>query len=87
MSKPAISNSRQYSPQSVRQPRWKLATLTWLGIFPAITGMLAIAEPLLVGLPLVLRTFLLTAVLAPAMTFVIMPALTRTLAPWLRPTG
>jgi uncharacterized protein YjiS (DUF1127 family) len=68
-----------------RPPRWKLAALTWLGIYPSITALLAVTEPVLTGLPLAVRTLGLTAVLAPAMAFVLMPALTKALGSWLRP--
>ena len=73
-------------PPIVRRPgppRWKIATLTWLGIFPSITIILAACGSLLANLPLVARTFVLTLILAPAMTFVIMPFLTKSLAGWL----
>jgi uncharacterized protein len=63
-------------------PRWKLAALSWFGIFPVATAMLA--EPWLDRLPLVARTFAITAVLAPAMVFVVMPALTRAFRSWLQ---
>ena len=65
-------------------PRWKLAALIWLGIYPSITALLAVTEPVLTGLPLAVRTLALTAVLAPAMAFVLMPALTKALGSWLR---
>jgi antibiotic biosynthesis monooxygenase (ABM) superfamily enzyme len=68
-----------------KAPRWKMAVLTWVGIFPLATAVLAIAEPALAELPLVARTFALTAVLAPSMVFVIMPVLTATCASWLQP--
>ncbi|MDQ3849178.1 MAG: hypothetical protein M3296_00980 [Actinomycetota bacterium] len=59
--------------------------LTWLAIYPAITLVLWLFEPLgLLDLPLPLRTLILTAVLVPVMVFVLMPALTRLLRGWLR---
>jgi antibiotic biosynthesis monooxygenase (ABM) superfamily enzyme len=70
--------------QPVGPPRWKLAALSWFGIFPVVTAMLALAEPWLDQLPLVARTFALTAVLVPAMAFVVMPPLTWAFRPWLQ---
>ena len=70
--------------QPAGPPRWKLATLTWFGVFPVATAMLALAGPWLDSLPLVARTFAITAVLVPAMVFVVMPALTRTFRFWLQ---
>lgn len=72
--------ARQSAPPS----RWKLAALTWFGIFPVATVMLALAGPWLDRLPLVARTFAITAVLVPAMVFVVMPALTRAFRYWLQ---
>jgi antibiotic biosynthesis monooxygenase (ABM) superfamily enzyme len=65
--------------QPAGPPRWKLAALNWFGIFPVVTAMLALAGPWLVA-----RTFALTAVLVPAMAFVVMPALTRAFRSWLQ---
>ena len=70
--------------QPIRPPRWKLAALTWFGVFPVVTAMLALAGPWLDRLPLVVRTFAITAVLVPAMVFVVMPALSRAFRSWLQ---
>jgi len=64
--------------------RWKLALLTWVGIYPLITLLLWILGPLLGGLPLPLVTLMLTVALVATMTFVVMPFLTRTFGTWLR---
>jgi antibiotic biosynthesis monooxygenase (ABM) superfamily enzyme len=85
MSNARLSNRSEQPARSPGRPlRWKMAAITWLGIYPSITVTLATAEPLLVGLPLVVRTLALTVVLAPAMTFLIMPVLTKALAAWLQ---
>ena len=55
----------------------RLALLTWVAIWPLITVLLTLGEPLLAPLPLPLRTLLLTGVLVPLMSFVVMPRLTR----------
>lgn len=64
-------------------PHYKMALLTWLGIFPLITGLLALLGPWLNSIPLVLRTFILTALLVPLMTYVVMPWLTKRFKGWL----
>jgi antibiotic biosynthesis monooxygenase (ABM) superfamily enzyme len=46
-----------------------------------------LAGPWLDRLPLVVRTFAITALVAPAMVFVVMPTLSRALRPWLQPQG
>lgn len=68
-------------------PRYKIALLTWLGIFPLITGILALLGPVFLNsLPLLLRTLILTGVLVPLMTYVVMPQLTQWVAWWLYPS-
>ena len=51
-----------------------------------ITALLALLGPFLNPLPLVLRTLVLTAVLVPLMTYVVMPRLTRLFTWWLYPS-
>lgn len=73
------SGPRQATPR-----RYKQGVLTWLAIYPTITLALWLFEPLgLLGLPLPLRTLVLTGVLVPTMVFVLMPALTRLFGRWL----
>jgi antibiotic biosynthesis monooxygenase (ABM) superfamily enzyme len=65
-------------------PRYKLAIVTWLAVYPTITAMLAVFEPLgLLQTPMPVRTLLLTIVLVPLMVFVLVPILSRALAMWL----
>lgn len=64
-------------------PRYKIAILTWLGVFPTITLLLHVLKPLLNNLPLVLRTLILTAVVVPLLTYIVMPWLTKLLQQWL----
>jgi uncharacterized protein len=61
-----------------------VAALTWFGVFPVATAIVALANPWLDQLPLVARTFAITAVLVPGMVFVAMPALTRAFRSWLQ---
>ena len=64
-------------------PRWKLAIATWVVIYPTITALLLAIGPVIESWPTASRTFLLTAVLVPLMTFALMPAATRALRSWL----
>ena len=64
-------------------PRYKLAVITWLGIFPLITLVLALFGPLLMQLPLVARTFVLSTTLVPVMTYLIVPLYTWLFSRWL----
>jgi antibiotic biosynthesis monooxygenase (ABM) superfamily enzyme len=60
-----------------------MALLTWITIFPLITGIVVVTGPLLEGLPLALRLGITTAVAVPLMTWVVMPRVTRLLRGWL----
>ena len=66
-------------------PRYKVAAITWLAIYPALTGTLALLSPVLAPLPLFLRTLVVTAVLVPIMVYVLVPGMQRIFARWLRP--
>ena len=66
-------------------PRYKMAIVTWLAVFPLITVILVLFGPLLGLLPMLLRTLVLTAVMVSLMTYVIMPRLTRLFSFWLYP--
>ena len=63
--------------------RHKLALLTWVVVFPMITGLLAVLEPLVGSLPIALRALVLTAIMVPAMVYVAMPFATARLRNWL----
>jgi antibiotic biosynthesis monooxygenase (ABM) superfamily enzyme len=66
-------------------PRWKTAVLIWLAIYPSLTFLLWLVGPRIASWALPLRTLILTAVLVPLMVFLVIPAVQRLLAPWLRP--
>lgn len=67
-----------------KPPRYKLFLLSWLGIYPLVTGMFLLFGPWLTQLPLLLRTLVLTGVLVYAMTYIVMPRLTRIFQRWLQ---
>jgi len=72
-------------PGTAPPPPYKMALVTWITIFPLITLVVVILNPLLNGLPLVLRLAVTTAVTVPLMTWVVMPRVTRLLRGWLHP--
>ena len=76
---------RHRSRTLVAPPRHKVALLTWAGIYPVITVLLALLGPRIAPWPLVARTFVLTACAIPLMTWVVMPTVTRLARPWLQP--
>lgn len=65
-------------------PRWRMTVVSWMGIFPTVAVLLAFVAPLLASWPFLLRTAVLTAMVAGLMSYVIMPRLTRWMAWWLK---
>jgi antibiotic biosynthesis monooxygenase (ABM) superfamily enzyme len=67
--------------------RWRMALLTWLGIWPLVSLALWLLAPHLAGLPFLVQTALNSALLVLAMTYVVMPWLARLAESWLLPRG
>ena len=76
------SGQRPANPRPA-PPRYKLALLTWVGAYAVITLILEVLGPAMAAWPLPLRTLLLSALMAPAMTWLVIPLLTRLLRSWL----
>lgn len=72
-------------PGEPTPPRYKMAVVTWLAVFPIITSIFLILNPILSALPLLLRTLLLTLIMVSLMTYVVMPRMTRLFSFWLYP--
>jgi antibiotic biosynthesis monooxygenase (ABM) superfamily enzyme len=72
-------------PGAPPPPPYKMALLTWITIFPLISGIVAVFGPTLARIPLVPRTAITTAIAVPVMTWILMPRVTRLLRPWLFP--
>jgi antibiotic biosynthesis monooxygenase (ABM) superfamily enzyme len=64
-------------------PRWKLALLQWAAVYPIITVMLVALGAALAPYPVPLRTLVLSGLLVPLMSFVVMPRVTRWARAWL----
>lgn len=69
----------------VPPPRYKMAIVTALAIFPLITLLSYAMAPVWGTLPIIVHTLISTAVLVPLMTYVVMPRLTRLFQRWLYP--
>ncbi len=63
--------------------RHKQALLTWLIVYPMITVLLAILEPVVAGLALPLRTLVLSVIMVPALVYLALPAASARLHDWL----
>lgn len=64
-------------------PRWKVAVVTWLGIFPTVLLLFLTVTPLIADWPLVPRVVVITVLVVVLMTWVVAPRLTRWLDGWL----
>jgi antibiotic biosynthesis monooxygenase (ABM) superfamily enzyme len=67
-------------------PKWKMALLIWLGIYPIITLLVFLLFPYMAAhnWPLPLRTLLLTLIAVPLMTYGALPLLQKWLKSWLQ---
>lgn len=72
-------------PQAAAPPRYKLAVLSWAGAYAVITLILAVLGPAMAPWPLPLRTLLLSVLMVAAMTWLVIPSLTRLFRGWLTP--
>ena len=64
-------------------PRWKVAVVTWLGIFPTVLFLFMTVAPWLSHWWLAPRVAVITVLVVLLMTWVVAPRLTRWLHPWL----
>jgi antibiotic biosynthesis monooxygenase (ABM) superfamily enzyme len=68
-------------------PRYKLALLTWASAYALITVFLALLGPTMASWPLALRTLALSVAMVVALTWFVMPRLTRLFRVWLSPSA
>lgn len=68
-------------------PRYKMAAVTLITLFPLIQLANLTLAPLLelLPLPVLLQSFIITAILVLIMTYLAMPRMTRLFSPWLYP--
>lgn len=76
-----MSNS-QHPP---RPPRYKLALLTWVGAYAVITLILQLLGPTMTDWPLAMRTLAISALMVAALTWLVIPTMTRLFRGWLIP--
>lgn len=76
-----------FTPSQIAAPArpapYKQMTITWLAIYPLVTLLIFLLTPLMAGMPLFVRTFVLTVILVLLMTYLVMPRMTRLFARWL----
>jgi hypothetical protein len=69
-----------------RPPRYKVAAVTWLAIYPLVFGFSTLLARLELGLPPALATLLVTLGTVLLVTYAVLPVLTCVFRPWLLPT-
>ena len=67
-------------------PKWKMAVVTWLGVFPAVVLWSWVVRKSLSGLPSLVTTAIVSALVVATLAWVAMPLLTRVFATWLSPS-
>lgn len=70
-------------PANAHPPRGRMTFVSWLGIFPTVSLLLAFVAPWLAPLPFLLRSAIFTGLVALLMSYVVMPRLTRWMKPFL----
>jgi antibiotic biosynthesis monooxygenase (ABM) superfamily enzyme len=76
------TGNRQAGPP----PRHKMALLTWAGAWAMITLILGVLGPSIATWPLPLRTLAISVLMVLALTWVVIPTLTRVFRSWLSPS-
>ncbi|RKR81867.1 hypothetical protein BDD43_2028 [Mucilaginibacter gracilis] len=65
-------------------PRWKMALVTLCKVFPTSIFLNLSIGPFIKDLPLIIRLFIIAAVMVGILTWIVMPRLTHILKKWLR---
>jgi antibiotic biosynthesis monooxygenase (ABM) superfamily enzyme len=65
-------------------PRWKMAAATLLGVYPTSLALSLTLGEAARAWPLLARSLAIAASMVAALTWIVMPAVTRLLGPWLR---
>ena len=72
------------NPSATRHPpKWKMAIVTWLGVWPTVFIISMFTSPYLQGLPAWLATGFATLLVVLALTWMVMPLLIKIFQPWL----
>lgn len=77
----------QRSGKPALPPRWKVAVVTWLGIFPTVYLLFLLLGDWLAPWSLLPRIFVLTMLVVAIMTWGVAPQLTKLLKTWLYPAA
>lgn len=73
-------------PNVAPPPKWKTAIVSAVGIYPVISILPGLLQPITSNLPSWLSTLASISIMMPLMTWVVMPQVTRLFKGWLYPT-
>lgn len=71
-------------PTDPRPPRWKMAILTWLAVWPVGMAVAALLKPVVANWPHALASALISAGIVASLTWAAMPLVVKVAHPWLR---
>jgi antibiotic biosynthesis monooxygenase (ABM) superfamily enzyme len=66
-----------------KPPKWKMALLTWVAVFPMVLILLDLFSKLLPSFPLALKVLFVTITLVTLLTWFLLPNLTKIFKKWL----
>lgn len=72
-------------PQSNPPPKWKMALVTWLGVFPSALLWSTLLPPYLDGMHDLLVRAIVNVLVVITLAWFVMPWLTKVFGPWLHP--
>ena len=70
-------------PVHLTPPRYKVAVVVWLAIYPTVVLTLLLVRPFTQDLPVPLQALVLTLIVVPLAVWFLIPWLNRLLAGWL----
>lgn len=68
-------------------PRYKMALVTWLGVFVTLSILSRLLAPIVSSLPILLNQFITTGLVVALLTYLVMPRLTKIFKWWLYPSS
>lgn len=63
--------------------KYKITLVSWLALYPTVTIIFLLLGDVLAQLPLLARTFVVTAIVMPVMSYILMPRVTKLFSFWL----
>ena len=61
------------SQPAASRSRHRLALRTWMGVYPVLTAIALVLEPILIGMPVPMRTLVMSALMVPIMVYGVTP--------------